>query len=85
MMANLASYSPTRTTLYHFRRKGYSFYGYLILIPLTPGRIEEDGSSQEYYSLTEIRSGSRMEKRLTEERGGGIKKEREDPNTERRG
>ena len=25
----------------------------------SPSRIEEDGSSQEYYSLTEIRSGSR--------------------------
>jgi len=60
-----------------------TFAGSAILLP--HGRIEEDGSWEEFSSLTEIPGGSRMERQLTEERGGGIKKEKEDPETERMG
>ncbi len=49
-----------------------------------PGRITQAEGGEQFSSLAEIRGGSRMERRLTEERGG-VKREREDPDTERRG
>ena len=77
----LTQHSPT------LRRKRHSLYGYLLLIPPAPvnGRIAQTEGGEEFSSLNEIRSGSRLEKQLTELRGGGIKREREDNDTERRG
>jgi len=48
----LTHHSPT------LRRKRHSFYGYLLLIFLTPGRITKAGSCEEFSSVTEMRGGS---------------------------
>ncbi len=63
----------------HFPRKRHSFYGYLLLIPLPHGRIAKDGNCEEFSSVTEIRGGSRMEKRLSGGRGGGGEEEKRRP------
>ena len=44
---------------------------FLFWIPQPPGRITKAGSGEDSSSLNEIRSGNRLEKQLTELRGGG--------------
>ena len=43
----------------------------ILLLALSVSKITQDGSGEEFSSLTEKRGGSRMESRLTELRGGG--------------
>ena len=70
------------TTFTDFRRKCHSFYSYFLLIPPAPvnGRIAQTEGGEEFSSVTEIRGGSRMERRSTEKRiGGGLRKNEKTP------